>query len=196
MDNLEKNNLEDEEDEDKMYIRFYENECEIITKYLNGIVYKNPFDNIELMSLLGTKYTKLIYDLSCFPIDNLPNGITHLNISHPRFNYPIDSLPPSLIYLRIGGSKLVYAESDFNQTLDFLPSGLKILILEALENYTHPLDNLPPNLEYLYILNREYDLPLNNLPPSLKTVYKLDYSNGYDGIDYPDIDFLWNLSVS
>jgi hypothetical protein len=40
---------------------------------------------------------------------------------------------------------------------------------------------------------------MNNLPPSLKTVYKLDYSNGYDGIDgieYPDIDFLWNLSVS
>ena len=159
----------------------------------NGIVDKNPFDDIELMNLLGTKYTKLIYDLSCFSIDNLPNGITHLNISHPWFNYPVDNLPPSLIYLRIGGSKLVYAESGFNQPLDFLPSGLKILILEALENYTHPLDNLPPNLEYLYILIREYDLPMNNLPPSLKTVYKLDYSKGYDDFEYPDIDFLYNL---
>ena len=131
-----------------------------------------------------------------FPIDNLPNGITHLNISHPRFNYPVDNLPASLVYLRIGGSKLEYAESDFNQRLDLLPSGLKILILEALEDYTHPLDNLPPNLEYLYILNREYHLPLNNLPPSLKTIYKLDYySNGYDNLEYPDIDFLWDLPL-
>jgi hypothetical protein len=170
-----------------------EREMEIASSGPYGIVDENPFDNLELMSELGTKYYKLIYNLSCFPIDNLPNGITHLNITNQFFNKPLDNLPHSLIYLRIGGSKIIFAESGFNQPLNFLPSGLKILILEALENYTHPLDNLPPNLEYLYIVNREYNHPLNNLPPNLKVMYKLNYSYGDNGIDYPEIDYLWDL---
>ena len=66
MDNLEKNNLEEDEDKILADYYFYESECHIATKYLNGIVDNNPFDNIELMCLLGTKYTKLIYNLSCF----------------------------------------------------------------------------------------------------------------------------------
>jgi hypothetical protein len=194
MDNMEEeNNLEEEEYLADYY--FSENECHITTDCLDGVVTKNPFDDIELMDLLGTKYTKLIYDLSCFPLDNIPNGVTHLDITHPCFNSPLDYLPSNLIYLRIRGTKLIFGESGFNQPLNFLPSGLKILILEALENYTHPLDNLPPNLEYLYILNREYNLPLDNLPPNLKVMFKLDFSNGGDRLeDYPEIDYLWHLT--
>jgi hypothetical protein len=200
MDNMEEeNNLEEEEYLADYY--FSENECHITTDCLDGVVTKNPFDDIELMDLLGTKYTKLIYDLSCFPIDRLPNGITHLNITHQCFNYPIDNLPSNLIYLRIRGTKLIFGESGFNQPLNFLPSGLKILILEALENYTHPLDNLPPNLETLYILNRQqYELPLNNLPSSITRFYNYDMYNPdiYCDDTYTEyideIDKLWHLT--
>ena len=175
------------------------NTCIITTAYLNAIETENPFEDPTLMSLIGTKYTKVIYDLATFPIDNLPNGVTHLNISHPYFYHPVDNLPPSLIYLRIGGAKLLYEESYFNQPLNFLPSGLKILILDALEDYTHTLDNLPPNLEYLYILNRIYRkyYELNNLPPSLKKVYNLNYySPDDDEYTLAEVDNLWDLQVS
>ena len=181
------------ENRDTPIYEFEGNTCVLTIAYQDAFSTENPLEDPELMSLLGTKYTKISYELVGFPLDNIPNGVTHLDITHPCFNSPLDYLPTSLIYLRIGG--LMYEESCFDQPLNFLPRGLKILILETLENYTHPLDNLPPNLEYLYILNREYNLPLDNLPPSLKTIYKLNYSNGYDADTYPDIKHLWYLPV-
>jgi hypothetical protein len=172
------------------------NTCVITIAYLDAFTTKNPLEDPKLISLLGTKYTKVIYDLVGLPIDNIPNGVTHLNITHPCFNIPVNNLPSSLIYLRIGG--MTNEESLFNQPLNFLPLGLKILILEKLDDYTHPLNNLPPNLEYLYILNCEYKHELNNLPLSLKKVHKLNYLNGYNYnyLTYSDFTHLWDLATS
>jgi hypothetical protein len=187
-------NTESENTDTPIY-EFEGNTCVLTIAYQDAFSTENPLEDPEIMSLLGTKYTKISYELVGFPLDNIPNGVTHLNITHPCFNSPLDYLPTSLIYLRIGGLTL-YEESSFDQPLNFLPSGLKILILEALENYTHPLDNLPPNLEYLYIITPKYNLPMNNLPPSLKVMFKLDFSNGGDRLeDYPKIDYLWYLPV-
>jgi hypothetical protein len=185
-------NTESENTDTPIY-EFEGNTCVLPIAYQDAFSTENPLEDPEIMSLLGTKYTKISYELVGFPLDNIPNGVTHLNITHPCFNSPLDYLPTSLIYLRIGGLTL-YEESSFDQPLNFLPSGLKILILEALENYTHPLDNLPPNLEYLYILNREYKHELNNLPSSITRFFNYDYYN--DEMNYPkeeELDQLWVL---
>ena len=168
---------------------FEGNTCIITTAYMEQFKTKNPFNDPTLMKLLGNKYTKINYDLVGIGINNIPNGVTHLNIRSPRFNCPVNNLPPSLIYLQISGER--YELSYFNQPMDFLPPGLKILILEYLEEYTHPLDNLPPNLEYLYIINTKYDIPMNNLPASLKEVCIYDESKAMEGIEYPQFDHLW-----
>ena len=171
---------------------FEGNTCVITTAYMDQFKTKNPFNDPTLMKLLGNKYTKINYDLVGIGINNIPNGVTHLNIRSPMCDRSVNNLPPSLIYLRIGGER--YALSYFDQPLDFLPPGLKILILEYLEEYTHPLDNLPPNLEYLYIITRKkYDIPMNNLPTSLKEICIYDESKAMQGVEYPDIRHLWYL---
>jgi hypothetical protein len=91
---------------------------------------KNYLGNIEFLEQI-TKYKKLIY-YNEEPINWLPDGITHLEIHNDEFNHSLDNLPASLIYLGISGKKMVYSESAFNQSLDYLPIGLKCLQLNTL----------------------------------------------------------------
>lgn len=190
-----------------------EPEFEDAVSHSNSYKYVNPLeidpqepgkcyitDNEQLhdpaiLDLIGTKYKKVVIDTTG-PIDNLPDGITHINITCETFNSPVDNLPASLKYLRIGGFKHIYQEGGFNQPLDYLPMGLKCLILEALEEYTHKLDNLPPTLETLLILNREYKLPLDNLPSSITRFYNFDYyakdPDNYCDYPFDEITQLWN----
>ena len=150
----------------------------------------NPFDDLEFVQKLGKDYKKIFCEGN-YPLDQLPDGITHLTICNLDFNHPLNNLPPSLKYLCIRGLKLDWEEAAFNQPLDFLPPNLKCLILDALECFNHPLDNLPPNLEYLYLNINNYDLELSNLPPNLKKFYKLSWNhvfNDYNPIpNYPEI---------
>lgn len=150
----------------------------------------NVINNPSIMEKIGKQYKKIIYNAE-EPLDWLPNGITHLQIINQFFDHPLNNLPQTLIYLCIKGYKLLYAESSFNQPLDYLPINLKCLILESLLDYTYSLDNLPPNLEYLYIILREYNNPLNNLPKSIHTFYKLNTNDMSQSI--PEIDEMWQL---
>ena len=137
----------------------------------------NYLGDIELLEQIK-KYKKLLY-CNKEPINWLPEGITHLEIHNNDFNHPLENLPASLIYLGICGRKMVYSESDFNQSLDYLPVGLKCLQLNSLCNEI-PLNNLPPGLEYLFIVQREYSLPLDNLPDGVKIKVILAYDNSGD----------------
>jgi len=149
-------------------------------KYKKVYILENPdngYDNVEdskkystnneLIKML-TKYKRVVCGAD-IPLDWLPNGITHLEITNQMFNHTLDNLPPSLILLSICGGKQIFCERFFNKSLDNLPIGLKCLYLANLEAEIL-LDNLPSNLEYLLIDQREYNLPLDNLPKNIKKV--------------------------
>lgn len=77
----------------------------------------------------------------------------------PSFNYDISGLPSCI-------KRIIFPiNSDFNQPLDNLPSGLEEL--ELYDKFNHPLDNLPHGLLRL-VINSDFNYPLENLPSTLK----------------------------
>jgi hypothetical protein len=83
-------------------------------------------------------------DYSKININHLHLNLKELYIlaeSNNDFNSTIDNLP-------IGLEILLIQSQDFNQSLDNLPITLKKLIINS-DSFTNSLSNLPPNLEYL-----------------------------------------------
>jgi hypothetical protein len=109
-------------------------------------------------------------------LDNLPN-LTHLTI-FGKFNNPINNLPLTLLFLR-------FADSQFNNSIDSLPSGLKMLVLDCRCRFNQSFDNLPSSLEFLDIDGYDDTMQINNLPQGLKTLYL----HGFEHYDYSNIQF-------
>lgn len=65
----------------------------------------------------------------------------------------------------IEGIKKIFFGDDFNQSIDNLPTTLKILILG--NNFNQSVDNLPKKLNSLIILNLNFNQSVDNLPSNL-----------------------------
>lgn len=139
-----------------------------------GSKFNKPIDGLLLNGL------NKIHFGCCFnqTVNNLPNSITELifgqnfNLHIPnlpsklfklelgkKFNQPVNNLPIDLRVLKFDIS------SDFINSLDNLPNGLKILRIGY--NYNLELDNLPNSLVYLEIIGK-FNKSLNNLPDSIE----------------------------
>lgn len=99
--------------------------------YWRGSVFNKSVDLLSETKLkfieFGSKFNK--------SISNLPETLETLILSS-EFNQPLDNLPINLIYLSL------YDCLKFDYNLDYLPEGLKTLILP--ENYYYkPINNLP-----------------------------------------------------
>jgi hypothetical protein len=104
-------------------------------------------------------------------ISQLPACIKIIRFPYnSEFNQPVDNLPSGVEHLEL--------YDKFNQTLNCLPHGLKKLIINA--KFNHPLNNLPAELEYLEIRGN-FNHPLDNLPLELK---ELRIKDAYDYEDY------------
>lgn len=110
------------------------------------------------------------------PIDYLPDGITDLYLGQ-RFNKPINNLPQSLKKLKISSNIIAYTE--FNQSLDNLPSGLETIDILINKSFNQPIDNLPISLKKLVLICQQFKQPINNLPCNLEelVIYMFDYEN-------------------
>ena len=135
-----------------------------VEKLLNNINFKIP-KNIE--------YLKINF--------HLPNIEEYTNLKvlvldsfqNTKFNYQLDNLPATLEWLEIHSLQ-------FNQPVNNLPSGLKVLIFgqnriwNYHDGYQHSLDGLPSGLEVLHfpeccsLEGIKYLATFENLPPTLK----------------------------
>src|SRR3990167_6929762 len=95
------------------------------------------------------------YNKFCYPLDNLPNTITHLTFS-AYFNRSVDNLPNTLTHLTFG--------TYFNQPVDNLPNTLTHLTFR--HNFNQSVDNLPNTLTHL-TFGHNFNQPVDNLPNTL-----------------------------
>lgn len=84
------------------------------------------------------------------------------------FDSSLDSLPLTLKYLKF------VLETDFSQTIDNLPQGLKTLIMG--QSFVNSVDNLPDSLENLTLIG-SFNNPVDNLPSGLKTLVFGEFFN-------------------
>ncbi len=98
-------------------------------------------------------------------INNLPEKLKKLKLVDIKSN--LENLPLSLEVLELVGNCSECC-------LDYLPSGLKTLLIQS--NYKGNLDNLPPTLENLLLLS-EYTNNLTNLPSGLKFLLLNSHAN-------------------
>lgn len=123
------------------------------------------------------KYKKVVLgDSFNQHIDFLPDGITHLQLGR-LFNQPIMNLPGTLKHLIISANQVAYC--CFSQSLDYLPEGLKSLIIRLNLAFKLPINNLPIGLKYLALDFKSYHHPINNLPDGLEKleIAQFDYEN-------------------
>ena len=149
----------------------------------NGYVLINcndiDFANDTIIMEIMKKQKKVVFgDKFYKPVNNLPNGITHLQFGR-SFNQSLDNLPRTLKELIIAPQEISWCK--FNQPLDNLPIGLECLVLKLIENYNYNLDNLPYSLKELHLIVKRFNQPLNNLPDGLEklTVSKFNFYGTY-----------------
>ena len=105
------------------------------------------------------------------PIDGiLPEGILKIVIRSPGFNQSLDSLPSTLKILKLVNG---LESMEFNKSIENLPDGLENLQISG--KFNQPVDFLPRNLKKLN-LGEHFDQPLDNLPPELE---ELELSSKY-----------------
>lgn len=120
---------------------------------------------LNFRSRLPTDYmSKKLLDSKTI-LSRLPNTLIYLAA---QFTSPINNLPPNLEYLN------AYIYDGFDFSYDYLPIGLKYLIIFLHDWFTSPkdlvLNNLPPGLEYFKINNKQNFSKQNfsNLPDTIK----------------------------
>ncbi len=91
------------------------------------------------------------------------------------FNQPLNNLPTSLLYLEI-------TNQSFSQSLDFLPSSLKVLKISS--PHIQQLDNLPNKLKVLFFTTNTF-FQISNIPNGLK-FFKSPNKYNYPIDDLPD----------
>jgi hypothetical protein len=138
------------------------------TSSYDVLIYDKLPKNIIYMDIFNKK-SKIIFPINLKklkirqypePLDNLPNGLTHLKIFYwCNYNFPLDNLPPSLTHL--------YLNDNFNQPVDKLPESLIYLCTGT--SFNQSLDNLPPTLKYLYLLDK-FNKSINNIPDSIENL--------------------------
>jgi hypothetical protein len=135
--------------------------------------FNNSIDNLPstIKAIRFTKYNNICYYISSINVNNNDNLIF-------RFNKSIQNLPFNLELLELSGN--------FTQSLNYLPNGLKYLILNIYDyNYNYDynydysniyLDFLPNKLEILILTTSNYKV--NNLPIGLKELYLIGHRIG------------------
>ena len=117
-------------------------------------------------------------------LNKLPATLEFLSIMDDSFNGALNNLPPNLKHLEI------HSYYSFRQSLEYLPIGLEILVLNSCDGSIIKNSVLPPKLKKLAIKNRKInndDVPwhfscidnwsrenipiLKNLPASLEYLY-------------------------
>jgi len=156
-----------------MYYINESNEQSLYIRQIDNIfiwVYNSPLDK-EFLQILEDNNALGIEFKPSFNhnISRLPNCIKKIIFPiNSDFNQPLENLPSGLEHLEL--------YDKFNQPLDFLPTGLKKLIINA--DFNYPLNNLPAGLEYLEIRGA-FNHPLDNLPISLRGL-RIKNINEYD----------------
>jgi len=93
-------------------------------------------------------------------IENLPQSITYLDISHNRIDR-IENLPQSIKHLNIG--------RNYIKEIENLPQS--ITYLDIYENEIRKIENLPQNIIYLDISENVKIKKIENLPQSITKLY-------------------------
>ena len=117
-----------------------------------------PLNN-EITEKLKQSQKVVFGDNFNYPLINLPNSINYIKFNGKYFNHSLDNLPNSLIELCLNDK--------FNQPLDYLPYGLKILKFRQGSIFSHTLDNLPNSIKILEIPIL-YNHEINCLPDSIE----------------------------
>jgi hypothetical protein len=157
-------------------LTFGVNDAGFVVLGLNDYNYSK---NDVVMKLLR-EYKKVQFDNNFdTSVDWLPDGITDIHFGR-NFNKRIENIPSTVKRIRIGTYNNVNI-ANFNQPLDYLPSGLEELTIKFCNYFNHPLDNLPPGLNNLYLTSHAFNYPINNLPNNLEylTISHFDYNNTF-----------------
>lgn len=137
-------------------------------------------------------------------LKKLPVTLEFLSIMCDSFNGALINLPPNLKHLEI------HTYYSFRQSLEFLPIGLEILVLNSCDGSIIKNAVFPPNLKKLVIKNRKMnndDIPwhisfnsdwsrknipiLRNLPASLEYLYVHDVKNSQKSVK----EYLPNVKI-
>ena len=118
------------------------------------------------------------------PVNNLPTKLKELVFGN-EFNQLVDNLPPKLVKLIFGENfnqqitnlppiKILLLGLSFNQTLDYLPSSIIYLELDAILLTNN--SNIPSSIKYIIVENDNYaNLAIinvkQNIPKNTKIVY-------------------------
>ena len=138
----------------------------------------NSISENELKQMIKLKLLEKIRDLTfgdsfIYPVDNLPNSLTHLTFGS-NFDQPVNNLPNNLTHVTFG--------EQFNQAVDYLPLNLTHATFRT--SFDKQIDRLPKNITHL-ILGFEFNREIEKLPNSI-THLTLGYSFNKKVNNLPD----------
>lgn len=140
------------------------------------------------------KYDIFDYDIETGKINNFncikvgrnkdfPSEILTEKVKKIIFNFAfiqkIDNLPSHIEELEFPDGDTEYScYSSFNQPIDYLPYGIKIINFGT--GFNQRIDNLPESIEYL-TFKGSFNQPIDNLPKNVKEIKFFPWVNGPDG---------------
>lgn len=170
--------------------------------WLYGKLQHNNFIIPEYITHLCFKNYNQLNDTDI--LNKLPETLEFLSIMDDSFNGALNNLPPNLKHLEI------HSYYSFRQSLEYLPIGLEILVLNSCDGSIIKNSVLPPKLKKLVIKNRKLNksyvpwhfsckgdwshenIPLlKNLPASLEYLYINDVKNAQKSVK----EYLPNVKI-